>query len=79
MTTTELESNFNKHLKKQAAIWEDLKQKLIDKYVKEGYYIWWAEAKAKREVLELRSMPQNIHPMPDYDIREDGFKNEALD
>ena len=44
---------------REQKIWDDLRAELMAKYIAEGYYMWWAEAKANREVLELRSRPKH--------------------
>ena len=59
ITDKEIEFHYKAHLKAQAEIWEGLKQELYLKYLSEGYYTWWAEIKAEKEVLRLRSIPDN--------------------
>ena len=65
MKSSQLEIAFKMHLNKEEKIWKDLEDKLYQKYLKQGYYMWWARQRAGREVLELRSNPVNIHQMPD--------------
>ena len=50
-------------LRKEEAIWDELRETLYQKYLQEGYYMWWAREMARQDVLELRSMPQNVHAM----------------
>ena len=64
MTQSQLIKFSEEHRKEEQRIWDDLKYKLVKKYMKEGYYQWWAESMADREILELRSKPVNVHPMP---------------
>jgi len=49
---------------KEETIWNDVEENLYQKYIKEGYFMWWARQKAQKDVLELRSQPRNAHPMP---------------
>jgi hypothetical protein len=63
MTQSQLEMNFKKHIQKEEKIWSELRETIYQKYIKEGYYQWWAEMKADREILELRSMPRNPENM----------------
>ena len=56
-TYKQLEYYFELHILKQRAIWEELRQKLIKKYIDQGYWEGFAEEKATRDVLELRSLP----------------------
>lgn len=64
MTTSELDMHFKAHLEKEARIWDDLRWELYRKYIAQGYLPPWATVKAEREVLELKSKPVAIHPMP---------------
>lgn len=78
LTSSELESYYQKHLEITESIWNKLEEILVQEYLKEGYWLLWAEEKAKNEVLELRSRTRNPHPMPsripnDYDM---GGQNE---
>ena len=59
MITTEkqLAYYFEIHMNTQRKIWEELRQKLYQKYLDQGFNMWFAEVKAEREVLELRSLP----------------------
>ena len=64
LTSSELERLYQDHIRKESAIWQELTEKLIDRYLSEGYYIWWARIKANNEVLALMSKPRNVLPMP---------------
>lgn len=64
LTHSELERLYQEHIRKEAAIWEELRDKLIDEYLRKGYYIQFARVKADNEVLELRSRSRNSYPMP---------------
>jgi len=56
-TYKQLEYYFNLHIQQERRIWKELQGKLYQKYLDQGYNMWFAEVKAEREVLELRSLP----------------------
>lgn len=69
MNYSDLDFHFKRHLKKQHDIYEELRQQLIEQYLKEGYLLLWAEAKANSDVLNLMSIPKNVCSMtipPEY-------------
>ena len=60
---TDIETLYQEHLRQEAKVWDELRETLYQKYLQEGYYMWWAREKARQEVLELRSMPKNVCTM----------------
>ena len=60
---TDIETLYQEKLRKEEAIWDELRETLYQKYLQQGYYMWWAREKARQEVLELRSMPKNVCTM----------------
>ena len=59
LNNSDLEYYFKVHIENQRAIWEELRQKLYQRYIDEGYWEGFAEVKATNDVLELRSGPKN--------------------
>ena len=55
LTSSELERLYQDHIRKESAIWQELTEKLIDRYLR---------IKANNEVLALMSKPRNVLPMP---------------
>jgi hypothetical protein len=63
MDYSDLDFHYKAHIKKQKDIYEELRQQLIDQYLKEGFLLPWAEVKAKLDILELRSLPKHVLTM----------------
>ena len=60
---TDIETLYQEKLRKEEAIWDELRETLYQKYLQQGYYMAWAREKARQDVLELRSMPKNVCTM----------------
>ena len=63
MSYTDLDFHFKAHLKKQRDIYEELRQQLIEEYLRQGYWEGFAVVKANNDILALRSKPKNVLTM----------------
>ena len=76
LTYTELDSHFKAHLAKENAIYQELRDQLIEEYIKQGFWYGFALVKANNDILRLRSKPKNVLSMT---IPEGQTKNSDLD
>ena len=60
---TDITTLFNEHLRREAKVWEELRQSLYDSYIAQGYWEGFAIVKANNDILKLRSMPRKVHTM----------------
>ena len=60
---TDIETLYQEHLRKQDAIWKELKNDLYIDYLSQGYSMWFAQVKAENDVLKIMSKPKNVCTM----------------
>ena len=57
---TDITTLFNEHLRREAKVWEELRQSLYDSYIAQGYLEGFAVVKANNDILALRQKPKNV-------------------
>jgi predicted GNAT superfamily acetyltransferase len=60
---SDLERLHTAHQENVSRIWQEAERKIYDTYLEKGYLSIWARAKARQDVLILRSLPSNPDSM----------------